>query len=157
MFLFEMKTSKTIRDRIKYWEGRRLKAYRCPAGVWTIGYGHTGADVEAGQEITAAKAEALFVSDISRFEKSVSALFADTELTQNQFDALVSLSWNIGTLNRKAPSLVRRVKADPADPAIRAEFLKYSNARVGGVLKQLPGLVARRSAEADHYFNAAVI
>ncbi len=152
-----MKTSKTIRDRIKYWEGRRLNAYQCAAGVWTIGYGHTGADVQPGQAITAAQADALFVSDIARFEKSVSALFADTELTQNQFDALVSLSWNIGALDRKAPSLVSRVKADPADPAIRAEFVKYSNARVGGKLKQLSGLVARRTDEANHYFNTAAI
>lgn len=152
-----MKTSEKIRQRIKYWEGRCLKAYRCPANVLTIGYGHTGSDVREGQVISEAQADDIFNRDIARFEKSVGALFADTELTQNQFDALVSLSWNIGALDRKAPSLVRRVKANPNDPAIRAEFVKYSYARVNGVMKQLPGLVARRTDEANHYFNSAGI
>lgn len=152
-----MKTSEKIRQRIKHWEGRRLKAYRCAANVLTIGYGHTGADVNEGHIITEAEADEIFARDIERFEKSVSSLFADTALTQNQFDALVSLSWNIGALDRKAASLVRRVKANPNDPAIRAEFLKYSNAKVKGVMKQLPGLVARRTDEANHYFNSAAI
>lgn len=70
-----------------------------------------------------------------------------------QFDALVSLSYNIGSLTVKAPTLVRKVKSDPNDPTIRAEFMKHVNARVNGVLKPLPGLMKRRAAEADHYFG----
>ena len=71
----------------------------------------------------------------------------------DQFDALVSLSYNIGSLTVKAPTLVRKVKSDPNDPTIRAEFMKHVNARVNGVLKPLPGLMKRRAAEADHYFG----
>ena len=128
-------------------------AYRCPAGVWTIGYGHTGRDVTPGKRISQAEADALFDADITKFAASVAPTFAEVQLSGCQFDALVSLSYNIGSLSKKAPTLVAKVKANPADPSIRAEFSKHVNARVGGVLKPLPGLVKRRMAEANHYFG----
>lgn len=148
-----MELSNSIKRKIKAWEGCRLIAYRCPAGVLTIGYGHTGSDVAPGKRITQAEADALFDTDISKFAATVAPTFAGVRLNGNQFDALVSLSYNIGSLSVKAPTLVSKVKADPADPTIRAEFLKHVNARVNGVLKPLPGLMRRRAAEADHYFG----
>lgn len=148
-----MELSQKIKQMIKGWEGCKLTAYRCPAGVLTIGYGHTGADVTPGKCITQAEAESLFDSDIRKFAAKVTPLFAGVALNNNQFDALVSLSYNIGSLSVKAPTLLRKVKANPNDPSIRAEFLKHVNARVNGVLKPLPGLVKRRTAEANHYFG----
>lgn len=148
-----MELSEKIKQMIKGWEGCRLTAYRCPAGVLTIGYGHTGSDVTAGKKITQSEADRLFDKDIKRFADKVAPLFTGVVLNNNQFDALVSLSYNIGSLSVKAPTLLRKVKANPNDPTIRAEFLKHVNARVNGVLKPLPGLVKRRTAEANHYFG----
>lgn len=148
-----MELSQKIKQMIKGWEGCKLTAYRCPAGVLTIGYGHTGADVTPGKTITQAEADRLFDADVRKFAEKVAPLFSGVVLNNNQFDALVSLSYNIGSLSVKAPTLLRKVKANPNDPSIRAEFLKHVNARVNGVLKQLPGLVKRRTAEANHYFG----
>ncbi len=106
-----------------------------------------------GKKITQAEADALFDTDITKFAATVAPTFAGVQLNGDQFDALVSLSYNIGSLTVKAPTLVRKVKADPNDPTIRAEFMKHVNARVNGVLKPLPGLMKRRAGEADHYFG----
>lgn len=148
-----MELSQKIKQLIKGWEGCKLTAYRCPAGVLTIGYGHTGADVTPGKTITQEEADRLFDADVRKFAEKVAPLFSGVVLNNNQFDALVSLSYNIGSLSVKAPTLLRKVKANPNDPSIRAEFLKHVNARVNGVLKQLPGLMKRRTAEANHYFG----
>lgn len=148
-----MQLSTAIKKKIKAWEGCRLTAYRCPSGVMTIGYGHTGKDVTPGKRITQAEADALFDTDITKFAATVEDDFSGVKLNGNQFDALVSLSFNIGTLRVKAPTLTYKVKSDPNDPTIRAEFMRHVNARVNGVLKPLPGLMKRRAAEADHYFG----
>lgn len=149
-----MNLTNEIRAKMMQWEGCRLKAYRCPAGVLTIGYGHTGPDVKPGMEITAPQAVALFNADVDKFARSVEASLAGVVLKQKQFDAVVSLAYNIGLAGLKKSTLYRKVKANPDDPTIRAEFMKHVNARVNGVLKPLPGLVKRRRAEADHYFSA---
>lgn len=149
-----MKLTEEIRAKMMRWEGCRLKAYHCPAGVLTIGYGHTGPDVKPGMEITAPQAVALFNADIDKFARSVEASLGGVLLKQKQFDAVVSLAYNIGLGGLKKSTLYRKIKANPDDPTIRAEFMKHVNARVNGVLKPLPGLVKRRTAEADHYFSA---
>lgn len=149
-----MNLTNEIRAKMMQWEGCRLKAYRCPAGVLTIGYGHTGPDVKPGMEITAPQAVALFNADVNKFARSVEASLAGVTLKQKQFDAVVSLAYNIGLGGLKKSTLYRKVKANPDDTTIRAEFMKHVNARVNGVLKPLPGLVKRRRAEADHYFSA---
>lgn len=149
-----MNLTNEIRAKMMKWEGCRLKAYRCPAGVLTIGYGHTGPDVKPGMEITAPQAVALFNDDVDKFARSVEASLAGVSLKQKQFDAVVSLAYNIGLGGLKKSTLYRKVKANPDDPTIRAEFMKHVNARANGVLKPLPGLVKRRRAEADHYFSA---
>ena len=149
-----MQLSTAIKKKIKAWEGCRLTAYRCPAGVLTIGYGHTGPDVTEGMTITGPQAVALFNADVDKFARSVEAVLAGVSLKQKQFDALVSLAYNIGLGNLKKSTLLKKVRINSDDPTIRAEFLKHVNARVNGVLKPLPGLVKRRTAEADHYFSA---
>lgn len=133
---------------IKNYESLRLQAYRCPAGVVTIGYGHTRT-ARLGQTITEPQADALLRQDIADAERTVNRTAATRSLNQNQFDALVSLVFNIGAGNYDGSTLRAKVITNPADPAIRAEFAKWVNA--GG--KRLAGLVKRRAAEADLYFN----
>ena len=141
---------------IMQWEGCVLKAYKCPAGVLTIGYGHTGSDVKEGMTITAAQAVALFNQDIDKFSTTVEKQLGSAlgKLTQNQFDALVSLSYNIGPGNFAKSSVFAKVKVNPNDPSIRDSFLLHVKARdKNGNLRTLPGLVRRRTEEANHYFR----
>lgn len=148
-----MEPSQKIKRMIKEWEGCRLAAYRCPSGVLTIGYGHTGADVADGMTITQAEADALFDRDIKKFAGNVEPLVGGVKLAQCQYDALVSLAYNIGIGNFRKSTLLAKVRTNPDDPAIRTEFMRHVNARVNGVLKRLPGLVRRREAETNHYFS----
>lgn len=141
-----MKTSKQGIELIKRYEGLRLKAYVCPAGVATIGWGHTKG-VKAGMVIDLAEAERMLADDIAIAERCVNC-DADS-LNQNQFDALVSFVFNVGTANYKKSTLRKKVLANPNDTAIADEFgrWKYANKIV------LPGLVRRRQAESDLYFS----
>lgn len=93
-----MKTSQTGIDLIKQFEGCVLTAYKCPAGVWTIGYGHT-AGVKQGQRITAAQAESYLRSDLEKYEKKVDK-YSRYGWNQNEFDALVSFAYNIGSIDQ---------------------------------------------------------
>lgn len=133
---------------IKKHEGLRLKAYRCPAGVLTIGYGHTGPDVKEGLEINQAKANCLLDSDVRFAVKKVNEL-VKKPITQNQFDALASFTFNLGSGNLAKSTLLKKVNADPEDKSIRGEFAKWVNSAG----KPLPGLVARRREEAELYFT----
>ena len=131
---------------IKEFEGLRLKAYKCPGGVWTIGYGHT-AGVKSGMVITEAQAEEYLKADLIAFERYLNGL--GLALNQNQFDALVSFIYNVGTGNFSNSTLLRKVRANPQDNSIMDEFLRwvYSKGRV------LPGLQRRRLAEMKLYFS----
>lgn len=131
---------------IKEAEGFREKAYLCPAGVWTIGYGHTGG-VKAGQTVSRTEAERLLRADVAATERGVSALAADAgvELSQRQFDALVSFAFNVGLDALQRSTLWRKVAKDPADATIATEFGKWIYA--GG--RKLPGLIKRRAKEAE--------
>lgn len=135
-------------ELVKSFEGCRLKAYRCPAGVWTIGYGHT-AGVREGMEITQEVADMLLAEDLDRFEKNVSALVEGVALNPNQLSALVSFAYNLGVGSLQKSTLLNKVKANPCDPNIASEFLRW--VRAGG--KVLRGLVRRRNAEANLYFD----
>ena len=141
-----MKTSPKGIALIKEFEGLRLKAYKCPGGVWTIGYGHT-AGVKAGMVITEAQAEEFLKEDLVSCENAVNN--QKLSINQNQFDALVSFIYNIGTGNFSRSTLLRKVKAHPQDNSIMDEFLKwvYSKGHV------LPGLQRRRLAEMKLYFS----
>ena len=141
-----MKTSPKGIALIKEFEGLRLKAYLCPGGVWTIGYGHT-AGVKPGMVITEAKAEEFLLSDIAIFEKTINA--QNLALTQNMFDALVSFTFNVGTGNFKRSTLLCKIKANPWDNTVMDEFLRWVYSK-GSVL---PGLQRRRLAEMKLYFS----
>ena len=132
---------------IKQYEGCRLAAYRCAAGVWTIGYGHT-AGVHSGMTITQARADAYLQQDIAKFEGYVNnpAYVPITEqLNQNQFDALVSFDFNLG-----AGNLRKLCKGRTAAQIARA--MPSYNKAAG---KVLAGLTRRRKAE-QALFNKAV-
>ena len=131
---------------IKEFEGLRLKVYQCPGGVWTIGYGHT-AGVKPGMVITKAQAEEYLKADLIAFERYLNGL--GLALNQNQFDALISFIYNVGTGNFSNSTLLRKVRANPQDNSIMDEFLRwvYSKGRV------LSGLQRRRLAEMKLYFS----
>ena len=131
---------------IKEFEGLRLKAYQCPGGVWTIGYGHT-AGVKPGMLISKAQAEEYLKADLIAFERYLNGL--GLALNQNQFDALISFIYNVGTGNFSNSTLLRKVIVNPQDNSIMDEFLRwvYSKGRV------LPGLQRRRLAEMKLYFS----
>jgi lysozyme len=131
---------------IMQFEGLRLKAYRCPAGVWTVGYGHTSAagapEVRDGMRISATEAEAILRRDLAGFETAVAGMVR-TEVTQAQFDVLVSFAYNCGVGALKQSTLLKRVNAGAFD-AVPAELMKWTKAKG----KELSGLVRRRRAEA---------
>lgn len=124
-------------DLIKQYEGCRLTAYKCPAGVWTIGYGHTGSDVKDGLTITPVKAEQLLKADLAKFEKHVQNFDSKYHWNQNEFDALVSFAFNVGSINQLTANKTR-TKAQ-----IAQAMLLYNKANG----KVLPGLTKRRQAE----------
>lgn len=126
---------------IREFEGLRLTAYKCPAGVWTIGYGHTGADVAEGKTITPEMATAFLKTDVRRFERAISELIS-VDLDQGQFDALVSWAFNVGAGAVQRSTLRRRLNAGAYED-VPGQLMRWTKA--GG--RELPGLVRRRRAE----------
>lgn len=125
---------------IKFYEGFKNKAYVCPAGVLTIGYGHTKG-VTQGQTITQEQGEEFLKADLKDAERTVNnAVTAD--INQDQFDALVSFVFNLGAGNFTSSTLLKKINAGDFTGAT-AEFGKWINA--GG--KPLEGLKKRRQAE----------
>lgn len=133
-------------DLVKRFEGCFLKAYKCPANVWTIGYGHTKT-VKPGQLITHEEAEELLKKDMKEFENHVNKL-VKVELTQNQFDALVSFTFNVGAGALKRSTLLKKLNRGDYDGAAN-EFRRWN--RGGG--RVLRGLVRRRAAEKDLFLD----
>lgn len=140
-----MKISQKGLDLIKRFEGLRNESYRCPAGVWTIGYGHTG-DVQPGAIITEEGAEALLRKDVERFEEGVTHIVGPCK--QQQFDALVCFSFNVGLGALKTSTLLKKHKQGDFAGAAN-EFLKWN--RAGGSI--LPGLTRRRAQERGLYLS----
>lgn len=141
-----MRASETLIQKIKEFEGLRLESYRCPAGVWTIGIGHTKG-VKKGQQITEAQALTLLRGDLLPFEQYVERLGVCR--TQGEFDSLVDFAFNLGTGKLASSTLLRKIRACASEDVIRKEFSRwvYSN----GV--KLNGLVKRREWEADRFFE----
>jgi lysozyme len=126
---------------IKKFEGCELEAYKCAAGVWTIGYGSTN-NVNEGMEISQERADMLLLEDVEVFEEAVNKL-VEVPLEQNQFDALVSWTFNLGSTNLKNSTLLK-VLNDKDYEGVPAQIKRWNKA--GG--KVLQGLVRRREAEA---------
>jgi lysozyme len=126
---------------IKKFEGCELEAYKCAAGVWTIGYGSTN-NVNEGMEISQERADMLLLEDVEVFEEAVNKL-VEVPLEQNQFDALVSWTFNLGSTNLKNSTLLK-VLNDKDYEGVPAQIKRWNKA--GG--KVLQGLIRRREAEA---------
>lgn len=137
-----MRTSQNGIDLIKKYEGCKLQAYKCPAGVWTIGYGHT-AGVKQGDLITQAQADEFLKNDLKVYEQKVSKFSSKYIWGQNEFDALVSFCYNIGSINQLT------AKGTRTKDVIAEKMLEYNKA--GG--KVLSGLTKRRQDEHDLFLK----
>lgn len=126
-------------------EARKLKAYKDTKGIWTIGIGHTaaaGAPIPyAGLTISAAEADVIFARDLVQYEDAVRDAI-NVVLTDNQFDALVSICFNIGTGGFRGSTFVKRINARASAAQIRAAILMW---------KKPPEILTRRVAEADQF------
>jgi lysozyme len=131
---------------IKHFEGCRLEAYLCPAGVWTIGYGHTKG-VKEGDAIEQEAAEAFLIEDLEAFEQAVARL-VKVPITQQQFDALVSWTFNLGAGNLAESTLLRKLN-NYQYAEVPEQMMRW--VRAGGQV--LDGLVKRRAAEAALFQN----
>lgn len=133
-------------DFVKQFEGRELKAYRCSAGVWTIGYGHTNG-VKEGDEISASEAEQLLVEDLTAIADDLNRL-VNVGVTEGQYIALLSLAFNVGASAIKNSTLLFHLNHKRFDEAAE-EFDKWIYA--GG--KESEGLKRRRAAERKLFEN----
>ena len=132
------------KDMIKHFEGLSLKAYKCPAGLWTIGYGHVIKPNEP-KIISLEQAENYLDKDIQTIKNKVLCLVKVT-LTDNQLSALISFVYNVGAGALASSTLLKKLNKKLYAEA-SAEFLKWDKAKVNGTLKALPGLTTRRNAE----------
>jgi len=134
---------------LKYYEGCKLNAYKCSAGIWTIGYGSTffedGRPVKQGDSVTQAQAEEILPLILKKFAQAVFAKTAKME--QYEFDALVCFTYNVGIRAFEGSTLLKKIRKELSPTDIAAEFHKWNKAN-GKVLK---GLVRRRAAEAYLY------
>ena len=141
---------------IKQWEGLNLTAYQDSGGIWTIGYGaivyQNNIPVKKGDNITQDMAESLLEWEVNLKSISVNHLVT-ASLNQNQFNALISFAFNIGTYGLWSSTLLKRVNANSADPAIRDAFLMWDKAHIDGTLVVVTGLLNRRTQEANLYFS----
>ena len=135
-------------DFIEAWEGCELVAYKCPAGIWTIGVGHTQ-DVTEHDEITHEQARELLRQDIEEVKREL-APFVNVHVTEGQYVALVSLAFHVGAsyVVHNCPRLMRALNAGDVEQAAH-QFLDITKA--GG--KELPGLVRRRKSEAKLFLG----
>jgi lysozyme len=136
-----MTSSPRCVEMVKHFEGFRAKPYLCPAGVPTIGYGHTEGVSLSDPPITRESAAALLEKDLAVFAAGVARMLT-APVTQNQFDALVSFAYNVGLGNLKRSTLLKMVNSGDRAGAAR-EFAKWTKAKG----RELPGLVKRRAAE----------
>lgn len=144
------KTSTAGKDLIKIHEGFRAKAYLCPAGVPTIGFGTTrikGSPVQMNMIITTDEANVFLEEDLKDFENAVNTLVA-VELTQNQFDSLVSFVYNVGIGNFRNSTLLRLLNQGKYKEAAQ-QFPRWNKANK----KVLPGLTKRRNDEMNLFLK----
>lgn len=155
-----MKTSQVGLDLIKRFEGLMLNAYTCSAGHWTIGYGHTsmaGApEVKKGDWISKETAEEILKTDLVKFEDVVNRA-VKTAISQEQFDAMVSFTYNSGPGNFQSSTLLKMVNSGNYTSAAD-EFNKWNKARDPKTKELVPvkGLTIRRAAERELFLKGTV-
>ena len=143
-----MNISKEGLTLIKKFEGCELEAYKCAAGVWTIGYGSTKG-VKEGDTITQEEAEELLLKDVEVFEKAVNDA-VKRSMVQCQFDALVSWTFNLGVGNLNSSTMLKKLNNQEYNEVV-PQMKRWNKATVNGERQVLEGLVRRREAEALLY------
>ena len=137
---------------IKRFEGCKLTAYKCPAGIWTIGYGNTyysnGSKVQEGDTITQEQAENLLSIILTPYQNAVKELTKNT-LNDNQNASVISFAYNVGIANLKSSTLLKLILKNPNDLNIKTEFMKWNKAAG----KTLVGLTNRRMTEYQNYIG----
>lgn len=146
-------TSKTGLELIKYYEGYKGKAYLCPAGVLTIGYGSTGTHVKPGMLITKQEAENLLRNDVKRFENHIKKRTTRI-LPWNEFDALVSFTFNVGYRIKDGLQIFINQRNTNG---VVSKLMLYNKAKVNGVYIVLKGLTKRRVSETTLYKDAILV
>lgn len=136
---------------IEHFEGLRLDAYQDVAGIWTIGYGHTRG-VTPGMRITAEQAQQSLQDDLQTAQGTVDQATAGTPANDNQFAAMVSLCFNIGSGNFSTSTVLREHRLGNYQAAADA-FLLWNKATIDGTLQPVAGLTARRTAERQLYLE----
>lgn len=140
-------------DLIKQYEGYSDRPYLCPAGVPTIGYGNTYYPNGVKVKLTDKQINREYANDLLEFVADKFALdvlkLVKSIITQNQLNALTSFAYNLGVTNFKNSTLLKKVNANPNDPTIKEEFLKWNKSNG----KILQGLINRRRAESNLYFS----
>lgn len=141
-----MRCSRECIEALKDFEGLSLTAYQCPGGLMTIGYGHTGKEVVPGLKISLQQAEDYLREDIRFAEIWVENW---RQCTQNEFDALVSMIYNIGVGTFSRSTLKKRIDANASSEEIEKQWLRWVYAKD----RILPGLQRRRKWEIERYFS----
>lgn len=151
-----MKLDKNGYDLIKGFEGLKLDAYLDSVGVWTIGYGSTQyenfAKVKKGDKVSMQRAEEIFKYFADRFAKQVNDLIKKP-LTQNQFNAIVSLAYNIGIGAFSNSTALKKINVNPNDPTIKLAIEAWNKGTVNGKKVVINGLKNRREKESKLYFT----
>ena len=152
-----MKISAAGINLIKQFEGIKLNAYQDSVGIWTIGYGSIrwidGKAVKKGEVLTMEGAEKLLTHEVEQKTAAVNKLLGLVKLTQNQFDAICSFTFNCGIGALGKSTLLRKVKSNTSDITIKDAFLMFNKGTIGGKLVELKGLTNRRKKEANYYFS----
>ncbi len=139
-------TSELLYEKLKEFEGLRLEAYKCPGGVWTIGYGHTEG-VMKGDRISSEQAEEWLREDIMKAETQV--LMLKVCKYQGQLDALVDFVFNLGIEKLKGSTLLRHIKSRMPREIVAKEFRRWCFANG----KQVKGLKIRRLWEVQRFYD----
>lgn len=144
-----MRISHTLVDAVKAFEGLRIEAYRCPSGVWTIGYGHTSG-VTQGMKVNEGWAESALKQDLNEVLRQVERLGLPLK-TQGQIDAVVDFVFNSGYGNFRVSTLRRLIKEEASDDEISKQFMRWVYGTQNGKKVVLEGLKKRRAWEAQRW------
>jgi lysozyme len=150
-----MPICKAALDLVKEAEGLYLRAYKCPAGVWTCGWGATGPDVGPDADWTLEQAQDRLARDLAKAAAAVDRLVT-VPLTVNQRGALASFVFNLGPNALAGSTLLRLLNGGRPAQEVAQQFGRWNRATVGGVKKELPGLTKRRAKEAALFLTPDV-
>jgi lysozyme len=150
-----MKAGRDAFTLIKAFEGLRLKAYQDVQGIWTIGYGHTGGDIEGPMVITRGDAERYLMDDVAFVERKLFRMLLRKPL-QHEFDAMLSWCFNIGYGAAQKSTLIKLYNLGQVREAA-GEFLRWNKIRRGGKVQPVQGLTLRRQSERELFVSGKIM